>query len=101
PATSVVSRRPIGPGTPSPATKQTKRPKGVEMPAVETMSRLNRAAAEVMRSVGVSAATDVTGFDLLGHLREMVEGSQVGARITASQVPLLPGTEELASRGVV
>src|SRR4030067_396669 len=56
--------------------------------AIETMATLNRAAAEVGRKVGVRACTDITGFGLLGHLREMLSG--VGARIRLSAGPVLP-----------
>jgi selenide,water dikinase len=67
--------------------------------AIETMATLNRAAAEVGRKVGVRACTDITGFGLLGHLREMLGG--VGARIRLSAVPLLPGARELAAGGSI
>jgi len=53
------------------------------------MTQLNRAASEVMLAVGVHACTDVSGFGLLGHLREMVEASGVGARIKWKAVPVL------------
>jgi selenide, water dikinase len=65
------------------------------------MATLNRAAAEAMLAVGVDAATDVTGFGLLGHLHELTEGSGVGAVVEAGAVPLLPSVEELARRDVV
>ena len=51
--------------------------------------------------VGVHAATDVTGFGLLGHLHEMLEASGVGARLSAGMVPVLPGAADLAARGAV
>ncbi len=53
------------------------------------MTQLNRAASEVMLAVGVHACTDVSGFGLLGHLREMVEASGVGARLNWKSVPVL------------
>ncbi len=65
------------------------------------MSQLNRAASEVMLAVGVHACTDVSGFGLLGHLREMVKTSEVGARIRAGQVPVLPEAWDLARRGII
>jgi cysteine desulfurase NifS/selenium donor protein len=68
---------------------------------VKTMATLNRAAAEAMRSVGVNACTDITGFGLLGHLMEMMKGSNTGAEIEAAKVPLLPGVMELATSGVI
>src|ERR1041385_4849523 len=65
------------------------------------MTTLNRAAAGAMVEVGVSAATDVTGFGLLGHLHIALEASGVAARIDAPTMPLLEGTLDLAERGVV
>ncbi|MFQ5861169.1 MAG: AIR synthase-related protein, partial [Dehalococcoidia bacterium] len=58
------------------------------------------AASEAMIQVGVNACTDVTGFGLLGHLRSMVEGSKVGARLSLAQVPVIPGAWELAKQGI-
>jgi selenide,water dikinase len=68
--------------------------------AVASMLRLNREASEVALDLGASAATDVTGFGLLGHLRRLVEGSGVGAVIEADRVPLLPGALALAEDGI-
>lgn len=69
-------------------------------PAIEQMVTLNGAAAEAMMEVGVHAATDITGFGLLGHLGNVVRGSGVAARIDASAVPWLPGVLDFAERDV-
>jgi selenide,water dikinase len=69
--------------------------------AVETMTKLNAPAAEAMVEAGASAATDVTGFGLLGHLQIALAGSGVSAEIDASRVPLIDGTTELANEGIV
>src|SRR5206468_5686737 len=69
--------------------------------AVTSMSTLNRAAAEAMLDVGVHAATDVTGFGLLGHLSEMTSEDGLGARIHASRVPVLSGAKDLAGQDVI
>jgi selenide,water dikinase len=50
--------------------------------------------------VGVHACTDVTGFGLMGHLKGMVKGSEVCARVHMGQVPLLPGAWDLLEQGV-
>jgi cysteine desulfurase NifS/selenium donor protein len=67
----------------------------------EVMGTLNRAAAETLRAFDVHACTDVTGFGLLGHLREMTVGSGVDAEIDHTRLPLLPGAEEFAAEGTV
>jgi selenide, water dikinase len=65
------------------------------------MAGLNRAASEVMVAVGVHACTDVSGFGLLGHLRELAAASRVSARVRASQVPVLPEAWDLARQGAI
>ncbi len=69
--------------------------------AVDTMTTLNAAASAAMLETGVSAATDVTGFGLLGHLHVALRAAGHSARLDASAVRLLPGTLDLAQRGVV
>ena len=69
--------------------------------AIKCMVALNRKASEVMMDIGVNACTDVTGFGLLGHACEMIEGSDVGMVIYSSSVPLLPETEEYAQMGLI
>lgn len=64
------------------------------------MLELNRDHAEAARAAGVLAATDVPGFGLIGHLREMVERSDVAAEVAADAVPLLPGAFASAEAGV-
>lgn len=67
--------------------------------AVSSMTALNRSSSEAMLGVGVDAATDVTGFGLLGHLREMIDGSGVGAQVDAGAVPVFDRVVELAALG--
>jgi len=69
--------------------------KGIASPeaaaaAIASMTTLNASAARIAHKHGVTAATDITGFGLLGHLRNIVRGSGVGARIEISMLPLLP-----------
>ena len=71
-----------------------------EAAAVASMARLNRDAARAAARFAVSASTDVTGYGLLGHLRQMLEGSGVAAELTASAVPFLPGARRLAALGI-
>jgi selenide,water dikinase len=65
------------------------------------MAQLNRAASEAMVEVGAHAATDITGFGLLGHLAEMATGSGLQATVVASSVPMLDEVYELAVQGMV
>jgi len=66
--------------------------------AIHWMLKLNREASEAMQHIRVSAATDVTGFGLLGHLREMLSAGEVGARIELNKVPVLSAAWELAAQ---
>lgn len=68
--------------------------------AVASMVRLNRRAAELAAEVAVHAATDITGFGLLGHAAEMARHSGVGFQIYAEALPLLPGALEYAQRNI-
>ncbi len=67
--------------------------------ATRWMTELNRDVAKVMTDVGVSAATDVTGYGLLGHLLEVCVGSNVGAELHVQAVPVLAGAREYLARG--
>lgn len=70
--------------------------------AVASMLALNRGASDVAKATGgIHAATDVTGFGLLGHASEMADKSAVNLRIMADAVPLLPGVVEYAKKGLV
>ena len=68
--------------------------------AVAAAATLNRAARNAMREVGVSAATDVTGYGLLGHLTEMLQASGVGAIVRRGEVPVWERAVPLANDGV-
>ena len=96
----LVLTKAIGTGIITTALKAGKSDGETEKRVVALMAELNKGASEAMVGVGVNACTDITGFGLLGHLREMVEGSGVGARISLRDVPLIPGTRELAEEGI-
>ena len=68
--------------------------------AVQTASFLNKAARDAMREVGVSAATDVTGYGFLGHLTEMLEAGAVGAVVHRDEIPVWERAVPLANAGV-
>ncbi len=93
--------KPLGMGIVSTAVKRDLASAALVRRAIEIMSTLNRGAAEAVASVGAHAATDVTGFGLLGHLHGMTAASRVGARIRVSSVPVLSEAWQLARDGVV
>ncbi|CAN5757622.1 selenide, water dikinase SelD [soil metagenome] len=95
----LVLTKPIGTGIIATAIKAGTADEDVIRTAVDSMTTLNRGAAEAMLRVGVSAATDVTGFGLPGHLRNMLRASGVAAELRSGAVPLLPGAAELAAAG--
>jgi len=100
PGDALVLSKPIGTGIITTAGKQGVVDPEVMAGAVATMAALNRPGAAAMTRVDVNAATDITGFGLLGHLKSMVKGSGVGAEISLSAVPTLPGARELLAQGV-
>jgi selenide,water dikinase len=69
--------------------------------AIESMTTLNRAASEAALAAGVRAATDVTGFGLLGHLHKMARASGVTAVVDSAAVPYLAGARSSAAEGYV
>ncbi len=93
--------KPLGTGIISTAIKRGTATPSQRDTAVETMATLNAAAAAAMTRVGVTAATDVTGFGLLWHLHEMLVGAAVSAAIDADAVPLLDGVLALIESGTV
>lgn len=79
--------------------------RGVRSPAIEAaiaqMATLNRLPGEVFAKAQVHALTDITGFGLLGHLWNIVEGSGVQAELDCAAIPVLPGVKELVQKDVV
>jgi selenide,water dikinase len=67
---------------------------------VESLTQLNRLAGEAMGRYDVHAATDITGFGLMGHGREMAEGSHVTLEIDHAKLEFLPGALDYARQGV-
>jgi selenide,water dikinase len=98
---ALVLTKPIGTGVIATAIKKDGAPSEVVAEAVRVMTTLNDGAARAMLEVGAHAATDVTGFGLLGHLRSMLRASGVAARVSAGAVPLLPRARELVADGHV
>jgi selenide,water dikinase len=91
--------KPLGTGVIATAAKDDACESAVLEGAVQSMLRLNRAAAEVARDAAVRGATDITGFGLLGHAAEMVEASGAGITLRLGDIPILPGALALAEKG--
>lgn len=101
PGDVLVLTKPLGTGVVTTAIKADAASDPVVRGAIEVMTTLNRDAAEAARAVGVRAGTDVSGFGLLGHLRNLLRASGAAARLRWADVPLLPGAGELAASGHV
>ena len=101
PGDQLILTKAIGTGVIATALKRGTPPPEVVQAAVASMTQLNAAASQAALAAGVKAATDVTGFGLLGHLHRMLVASQAAARIDAAAVPLLPGAAEAAAAGFV
>ena len=97
----LVLTKPIGTGVLTTALKRDLATAADLAGAVASMATLNAGAARAMLANGAHAATDVTGFGLLGHLHNMVAASGVSAEIDAASVPLLPKAADLAARGAI
>ncbi len=96
----IVLTKPIGTGIATTGIKWEIASKEMENAVIESMSLLNSAAAAAGRKAGIHTATDVTGFGLLGHLVEVMEGSGLGAEIRHSEIPVFPGVRELLRRRI-
>ncbi len=101
PGDVLVLTKPIGTGIMATALKRGVIEESAMAPAVAAMTRLNAAAARAMVAHGAHAATDITGFGLLGHGGEMARASGVRLRLHAGDVPLFPGVRELVAAGAV
>ncbi|HUR28622.1 MAG TPA: selenide, water dikinase SelD [Planctomycetota bacterium] len=95
----VYLTKPVGMGSMTTAAKKRVIDWATMLPAVEQMAMLNARAADAMIAAGSRAATDVTGFGLVGHGRNVAKASGVTLRIEVARVPIFPGALELASAG--
>jgi selenide,water dikinase len=101
PGDLIVLTKPLGTGILATALKKGVIAEPEMAQAVSVMTTLNDAAAAAALAHGATAATDVTGFGLLGHLRNILLASNVGARLDITRIPFLPGAGELAAQGSV
>jgi selenide,water dikinase len=100
PGDALVLNKAIGTGTLLAADMRGKAKARWVMTAIARMIQSNRQAVEILRQHGVHAATDVTGFGLLGHLVEMIRASHVDVTLAIGRVPLLDGAQETVARGI-
>ncbi len=100
PGDALVLTKPIGVGVLNTALKRGLETGETLAAVIESMAHLNRAASEAMVEIGVNAATDVTGFGLVGHLREMAVGSGCAAVLDLAAVPVFSGAMEYSRDGV-
>jgi selenide, water dikinase len=99
PGDALVLTKPLGIGILATAVKRDLLQEGEVEDALDAAARLNRGARNAIQEVGVSAATDVTGYGLLGHLVEMVEPAELGAQVGRGAVPVWDGVAELGAEG--
>jgi len=101
PGDAIILTKPIGTGIITTAAKAGQASSTVLQAAIRWMSMLNKTAAEVMAMFRIHACTDVTGFGLLGHLREMTQSAGIDAAIHLSDIPLMEGARQLALAGFI
>lgn len=101
PGDRLILTKPIGVGILTTAIKKDLLSKETLDNVMKVMATLNKYAAETMEKYTVNACTDVTGFGLLGHTLEIAEGSDVGITISSKDVPILPGTRDLAEQDII
>jgi selenide,water dikinase len=97
----LVLTKAVGTGTLSGALKNDEIPPAAMVPAIASMRQVNRLDLDADLHRAVHAATDVTGFGVLGHALHVADGSGVTLRIDTGALPLLPGAEETLRRGIL
>lgn len=101
PGDKLILTKPLGTGIINTAIKGGLAPDDVIEKVTRQMAMLNKNAAEIMSAFPVHACTDITGFGFLGHLAEMIWGSNMGAVIQREDIPVIPEAIEFASMGFV
>lgn len=102
PGDCLILTKPLGTGIISTAIKAGLADETLTEKAVASMTTLNRQAAELMtQRQDIHACTDITGFGLLGHGLEMIEGTKTGLRIEARRVPYFAGIEDLIKEEII
>jgi selenide,water dikinase len=97
----LILTKPLGTGIINTAIKARMASEHLIEQVTRLMAALNRTASNIMIRFDIHACTDVTGFGLLGHLAEMVDGSGCSVTLEAHRVPVLPEAEDFASMGLI
>jgi len=101
PGDALVLTKPLGTGIIATAVKGGAADANVVERFIKSMTTLNKTASEIMLKYNVNGCTDVTGFGLICHILEMIEGNAVSVIINSSSIPILDGAEEYASSGLI
>ncbi len=101
PGDALVLTKRIGTGVISTGIKSGKCGEATADAFTKSMAMLNKRAGEIMLNVGVSTATDVTGFGLIGHLLEVLTASHCSARLHARRVPVFEEAVTIAEKGMI
>jgi selenide,water dikinase len=97
----LVLTKPVGTGLLTTALKRERLTEADLAPAIASMRALNAGAARAARTAGVRAATDITGFGLLGHLGNILTGSRLAAELWMANLPVLEHARQMAEEGLV
>src|SRR5687768_1819184 len=100
PGDALILTKPLGLGIITTAAKNGEDKLGAIQAAIQVMTTLNRVAGEEIARRGAHALTDVTGFGLLGHLRNIIAASNVGAHVYLDRVPVLAAAREYVQAGI-
>jgi len=101
PGNLLILTKPLGTGVIISAKKNGLVSEEIYTNALHTMKQLNAAGAKVMNQCSIRAATDITGFGLIGHAKKMADGSNVSFRLFAGSIPALPQVIELIEMGCI
>jgi selenide,water dikinase len=101
PGDRLILTKPLGTGIISTAIKRGAASQAAIDAIVKSMTALNRKASELMLAAGANACKDITGFGLLGHAAEMIDGTEVGMIIEAAAVTVFPEAKEYAAKGMI
>ncbi len=101
PGDALILTKPVGTGIIATAIKASEAGSEIIEYVIKLMSELNRKPAEIMKKYNIHACTDVTGFGLIGHAAEMIEGAGIGIIFNTEKIPVIPEALELASMGFI